>query len=101
MLQGLAANTTFQGLGAAGDFNNITYMGYPVFVCPGMFNKTIVATYKSNMVFGTNLATDWTEAKIIPTYQYDGSDNVRVTMNFALGVQTAVAGDGVVGYDLV
>ena len=101
MLQGLAANTTFQGLGAAGDFNNVTYMGYPVYVCPGMFNKTIVATYKSNMVFGTNLATDWTEAKIIPTYQYDGSDNVRVTMNFALGVQTAVAGDGVVGYDLV
>ena len=28
---------------------------------------------------------------------YDGSDNVRVVMNFAVGVQTAVATDGVYG----
>jgi hypothetical protein len=101
LLQGLASSTTFQGLGAAGNFDNITYMGYPIYVCPGMFNKTIVATYKSNMVFGTNLSTDWTEVRLIPTYEYDGSDNVRVVMQFACGVQTAVAGDGVVGYDLV
>tara|TARA_R110002020_G_scaffold458246_1_gene675595 strand:+ start:386 stop:1360 length:975 start_codon:yes stop_codon:yes gene_type:complete len=100
-LQALAGETTFQALGAAGSFNNITFMGYPLYVCPGMLGRTIVATYPENLVFGTNLATDWTEARLIPTYQYDGSDNVRVTMNFAIGVQTAVATDGVIGYDLV
>jgi len=93
--QKLASATTFQQLGAAGDFTALTYMGFPIYVCPGMFNDTIVATYPENLVFGTNLATDWTEARIIPTYQYDGSDEVRVTMNFAIGVQTAVATDGV------
>ena len=101
IMLGLAANTTFQGLGAAGNFDNVTYMGYPLYACPGMPGRAIVATYTSNLVFGTNLATDWTEARLIPTYQYDGSDNVRVTMNFAIGVQTAAYQDGVVGYDLV
>jgi hypothetical protein len=93
--QKLAAATTFQALGAAGDFNGLTYMGFPIYVCPGMFNDTIVATYPENLVVGTNLATDWTEINLIPTYQYDGSDNVRITMNFAMGVQTAVGTDGV------
>ena len=93
--QKLAAATTYQQLGAAGDFTNLTYMGFPIYVCPGMFNDTIVATYPENLVVGTNLATDWTEARVIPTYQYDGSDNVRIVMNFAMGVQTAVATDGV------
>ena len=95
--QALAANTTFQSLGAAGDFNALTYMGFPIYVCPGMFDDVIVATYRENLVFGTNLATDWTEARVIPTYQYDGSDNVRIVMNFAVGVQCAVATDGVYG----
>ena len=70
-------------------------MGFPIYVCPGMFNDTIVATYPENLVVGTNLATDWTEARVIPTYQFDGSDNVRIVMNFAMGVQTAVGTDGV------
>ena len=93
--QKLASATTFQQLGAAGDFNSLTYMGFPIYVCPGMFNDTIIATYPENLVVGTNLATDWTEARVIPTYQYDGSDNVRIVMNFAMGVQTAVGTDGV------
>ena len=36
-------------------------------------------------------------ADILKEYQYDGSDNVRIVMNFALGVQCAVATDGVYG----
>ena len=62
-----------------------------------MFNDTILFTYPENLVFGTNLATDWTEARLIPTYEYDGSDNVRAVMQFAVGVQTAVSTDGVYG----
>jgi hypothetical protein len=85
------------GLGFDAKSDTATYFGYPIYRCPGMFNDTILFTYPENLVFGTNLATDWTEARLIPTYQYDGSDNVRVTMNFAVGVQTAVATDGVYG----
>ena len=93
--QKLAAETTYQQVGAAGTFTGLTYMGFPIYVCPGMFNDTIIATYPENLVVGTNLATDYTEVSLIPTYQYDGSDNVRVVMNFAMGVQTAVPTDGV------
>jgi hypothetical protein len=95
--QALASATTFQALGAAGSFDSLTYMGFPIYVCPGMFNDTIVATYPENLVFGTNNNTDWTEVRMIPTYEYDGSDNIRIVMNFAVGVQVAVATDGVYG----
>ena len=100
LLQALAAAGSNQGinsLGVAQSFEGITYFGFPIYVCPGMFDDNIIATYKENLVFGTNLATDWTEARVIPTYQYDGSDNVRIVMNFAVGVQCAVATDGVYG----
>ena len=100
-IQSLAAAGSNQGQVSGAGFNlngdNMTYFGFPIYRCPGMFNDTILFTYPENLVFGTNLATDWTEARLIPTYEYDGSDNVRVTMNFAVGVQTAVATDGVYG----
>ena len=100
-IQALAAGGSNQGQVSGAGFNlngdNMTYFGFPIYRCPGMFNDTILFTYPENLVFGTNLATDWTEARLIPTYEYDGSDNVRVTMNFAVGVQTAVASDGVYG----
>jgi hypothetical protein len=85
------------GLGFDANSDTATYFGYPIYRCPGMFNDTILFTYPENLVFGTNRGTDWTEARMIPAYQYDGSDNVRITMNFAVGVQTAVATDGVYG----
>ena len=100
LIQALAnagSNQGINSLGVAQSFEGITYFGFPIYVCPGMFDDVIVATYKENLVFGTNLTTDWTEARVIPTYQYDGSDNVRIVMNFALGVQCAVAADGVYG----
>ena len=100
-IQALAAAGSNQGQVSGAGFNlngdNMTYFGFPIYRCPGMMNDTILFTYPENLVFGTNLATDWTEARLIPTYEYDGSDNVRVTMNFAVGVQTAVASDGVYG----
>ena len=100
LIQALAnagSNQGINSLGVAQSFEGITYFGFPIYVCPGMFDDVIVATYKENLVFGTNLATDWTEARVIPTYQFDGSDNVRIVMNFALGVQVGVAADGVYG----
>lgn len=73
------------------------YFGHPIYRCPGMPDDAIVATYTDNLVVGSSLGTELVEAKIIPTYQYDGSDNVRVVMNFGLGVQTGIGTDGVVG----
>ena len=100
-LQGLAtAGGSGQGNFVTNQsFNGPTFLGYPVYLCPGMPEKCIVATYKDNLVYGSNLATDYTEVRMIPTYQYDGSDNIRIVMNFAVGVQVAVKTDGVVGYD--
>ena len=94
------------GLGSFGGFNNqmsnqginaATYLGIPIRVCPGLYDNSIILADKENLVYGTNVGTDYTEARIIPTYQYDGSDNIRVTMHFAFGVQCAVPGDVVWG----
>ena len=85
-------------LGGNQNLTGMTFLGIPIHVCPGTFDDSIVLTYKSNMVYGTNLATDWTEAQIIPTYEYMGNDAVRILMNFAVGVQTGVTGDGVAGH---
>ena len=98
--QYLANSANGQGINALGtnqDTQGFTYLGYPVYRCPGMPDDAIVATYIDNMVYGSNLFTDQTEASLIPTYLYDGSDNVRVVMNFSVGVQTAIGTDGVVG----
>ena len=96
----LGSATTFQQLGSAGEFNNLTFMGYPIYICPGMFNDVIVATYPENLVLASNALSDMNEVRVIPAYQYDGSDNINVVMKFAAGVGVGIAGDGVVGYDL-
>ena len=48
-----------------------------------------------------NSYTPDTSAALIPTYMYDGSDNVRISMRFAIGVQVAVPADGVVGFSFI
>ena len=97
-LQAMAAQNT--GPGYNQSMEGATYLGYPVYPTPGIPNAVDVAvfTYPENLVVGTNAYTGNEEAALIPTYMYDGSDNVRVSMHFAVGVQTAVAGDGVVGF---
>jgi len=83
------------------DLKEVTYLGYPVYACSGIPNTVdvIAFTYPDNIVVGTNAYTGNEAAQLIPAYQYDGSDNVKVTMNFAVGLNVAVAGDGVVGFD--
>ena len=82
------------------DLKEVTYLGYPVYACSGIPNTVdvIAFTYPDNIVVGTNAYTGNEAAQLIPAYQYDGSDNVKVTMNFAVGVNVAVAADGVVGF---
>lgn len=98
-LQALAAQNT--GPGYNQSLEGANYLGYPVYPTAGIPNTVDVCvfTYPDNLVVGANSYTADISAQLIPTYQYDGSDNVRASMRFAVGVQTGVAGDGVVGFD--
>jgi hypothetical protein len=96
-LQALAALNT--GASYNQSLEGASYLGYPVYPTSGIPNTVDVAvfTYPDNLVVGANSYTADISAQLIPTYQYDGSDNVRISMRFAVGVQTGVATDGVVG----
>jgi len=98
-LQAIAAQSTNQGYNQ--DLGGATYLGYPVYATPGIPNATdvMVFTYPDNIVVGTNNYTPDTSAQLIPAYAYDGSDNVKVAMRFGVGVNVAVATDGVVGFN--
>ena len=98
-LQALAALNT--GASYNQSFEGANFLGYPVYPTAGIPNArdVIVFTYPDNLVVGANSYTPDISAQLIPTYAYDGSDNVRVAMRFAVGVQTAVATDGVVGFN--
>jgi len=98
-LQALAALNT--GASYNQSLDGASYLGYPVYPTSGIPNTVDVCvfTYPDNLVVGANSYTADISAQLIPTYQYDGSDNVRASLRFAVGVQTGVAGDGVVGFN--
>lgn len=98
-LQALAALNT--GASYNQSLDGASYLGYPVYPTAGIPNTVDVCvfTYPDNLVVGANSYTADISAQLIPTYMYDGSDNVRASMRFAVGVQTGVAGDGVVGFN--
>jgi len=98
-LQAMAVQNTGPGFNQSMD--GATYLGYPVYATAGIPNAVdvMVFTYPDNLVVGVNSYTPDISTSLIPTYQYDGSDNVRISMRFAIGVQTGVAGDGVVGFN--
>lgn len=97
--QAIAAQSTTEGYNQ--QLLAPTYLGYPVYPTAGIPNTAdiIAFTYPDNIVVATNAYTGNEAASLIPVYQYDGSDNVKVTMDFAIGVNVAVPGDGVVGFD--
>ena len=101
MQQAIAAQGT--DLGYNRDLKTVTYLGYPVYPTAGIPNSAdvIAFTYPDNIVVGTNAYTGNESARLIPVYQYDGSDNVKVSMDFAVGTQIAVPADGVVGFNFV
>ena len=98
-LQAMATQNT--GAGFNQSLEGASFLGYPVYATSGIPNATDVAvfTYPDNLVVGANSYTADIAAQLIPTYQYDGSDNVRISMRFAVGVQSGVATDGVVGFN--
>ena len=78
-------------------FGQLNFLGITIAECPGMFDDAIVLAQTENLVVGSNLMTDLVDAQYIPVYQYDGSDNVRVVMQFGLGCASGVAADVVIG----
>ena len=96
-LGGFGAN----GLGAAGvnaqgnnqAMGDLMFDGIPLFMCNGMSDDTAICTTKDNLYFGTGLASDSQEVKVLDMADLDGSQNVRVIMRMTAGVQYAFAGD--------
>jgi len=84
------------GLGANGTnamgtqwYNNgsLTFDGVKLFVANGLNATQAVATTKSNLFFGLSLNSDMQEVRIIDMSETDGSNNIRVVMRMAAGVQ--------------
>ena len=80
--------TMWYGKGAA-----LSFDGIPLFLAEGLAANTAMAAQASNLYFGTSLLSDHQEARVIDVSQYDGSDNVRVIMRLAAGVQIGVGAD--------
>ena len=78
-------------------FATLNFLGIQIAECPGMFDDAIVLAQSENLVVGSNLMTDFSSVQYIPVYQYDGSDNVRVVMQFGLGTVAGTPADAIVG----
>jgi len=86
-----------QGLNQA--FAGLQFAGVNVFMANGLGTSQIVLAEKSNLWFGTSIASDWNEVRLLDMADLDGSKNVRVIMRFLAGVQYGVVED-IVAYGL-
>ena len=75
------------------------FEGVKLFVANGLNSGSIVAAQKANLFFGTSLANDMNEVKLIDLADIDGSQNVRVVMRFSATVNFAI-GSEIVLYQL-
>ena len=90
------------GLGAAGLENKGTmwygdqplyFDGIRVAMVNGLASNKMVAAQSSNLFFGSGLASDRNEVKVLDMADLDGSDNIRVVMRFTAGVQHGIGSD--------
>jgi len=86
-----------QGLNQS--FAGLQYAGVNVFMANGLPASTMVVAEKSNLWFGTSIASDWNEVRLLDMADLDGSKNVRIIMRFLAGVQYGVVED-IVAYGL-
>ena len=85
-------------LGFLDRFNNqdmgmVMFDGVPLHVCNGMSDDVAICTTKDNFYFGTGLASDMNEVKVLDMQDLDGSQNVRVVLRFTAAVQYAFSED--------
>jgi hypothetical protein len=90
------------GLGASGIESKGTmwygdqplyFDGIRVAMVNGLASNKMVAAQSSNLFFGSGLASDRNEVKVLDMADLDGSDNIRVVMRFTAGVQHGVGSD--------
>ena len=67
--------------------------GVRVAMVNGLASNKMVAAQSSNLFFGSGLASDRNEVKVLDMQNLDGSDNIRVIMRFTAGVQHGVGAD--------
>jgi len=86
------------GLGANGVntqgttwYNNdsLTFDGIPIFMASGMTSNVAIAAEASNLFFATGVMDDQNVVKVLDMADLDGSENVRVIMRMAAGVNYA------------
>lgn len=75
------------------DMGDVMFDGVPLMVCNGMSDDVMICTTKDNFYFGTGLASDMNEVKVLDMSDLDGSQNVRVVMRFTAAVQYAFSED--------
>lgn len=92
-----AAGINVAGLNQA--FAGLQFAGLRIFVANGLPASTMVAAEKSNLWFGTSIASDWNEVRLLDMADLDGSKNVRVIMRFLAGVQYGIV-EEIVAYGL-
>lgn len=80
---------------ANGNKQGLTYQGFPIYMCSGMFDDTAALTYPGNVHFGTSAQTDINEMRAIDLRETTGDDVIRMVGRLQAGVQVANAGDGV------
>jgi hypothetical protein len=82
---------------AGGNLQGLTYQGFPVYMCPGMFADTIVLTYPGNLYVGTSAQTDFNDIRAVDMRGTTGDDLIRIIGRMQVGVQVANSADGVFG----
>lgn len=77
-----------QGFNYAG-VQTLNYLGLPIVWAPGMTSNKMVAASKKNMLFLTDLQSDFTDEnaiRIIPQIDKSGASTVRIVGRFKFGV---------------
>lgn len=66
---------------------SLSFDGIPIFMASGMTSTVAICTYPENLYFGCSVLSDMNEVKVIDMADFDGSQNVRMVMRMAMGIQ--------------
>lgn len=80
---------------SSGNLQGLTYQGFPIYMCPGMFADTIVLSYPGNLFVGTSAQTDFNDIRAVDMRSTTGDDLIRIIGRMQVGVEVANAADGV------
>ncbi len=62
----------------------LRYLGIPMIVCDGMGENTLFAARKSNLLYLTDLESDYSDLQVINMYETTGEPNVRFVTRFKM-----------------